>query len=65
MNNKAQVFKQAVNLDHSLKKNPEKLNQMCEFIENIFSTGAAERAPEIANRHECWYIPIFAVTHLK
>ncbi|XP_061182344.1 uncharacterized protein LOC133190668 [Saccostrea echinata] len=65
MNNKTQVFKRACNLDHSLKKNPEKLKQMCEFMENIFNTGAAEKAPEVARGHECWYIPIFAVTHPK
>nr|XP_034328410.1 uncharacterized protein LOC117689956 [Crassostrea gigas] len=64
-NNMAQVFRRAINLDNSLKRNPEKLKQMCEFMENIFNTGAAERAPEIPNGHECWYIPIFAVTHPK
>ncbi|XP_052696124.1 uncharacterized protein LOC128174669 [Crassostrea angulata] len=64
-NNRAQVFRRAINLDNSLKRNPEKLKQMCEFMENIFNTGAAERAPEIPNGHECWYIPIFAVTHPK
>ncbi|XP_055997868.1 uncharacterized protein LOC125646037 [Ostrea edulis] len=65
VNNKTQVFKRAINLDHSLRKNPEKLKQMCEFMENIFQTGAAERAPEIPKGQECWYIPIFAVAHPK
>ena len=32
---------------------------------NIFSSGAAEEAPSISDGRECWYIPIFGVTHPK
>ena len=63
MNNKVQVLKRAINLDLSLKKDPVKLEKMCDFMENIFNTGAAEKAPDVPEDHECWYIPIFGVTH--
>jgi hypothetical protein len=47
MNNKVQVLKRAINLDLSLKKDPEKLEKMCDLMENIFNTGAAEKAPDV------------------
>ncbi|KAK3100574.1 hypothetical protein FSP39_022032 [Pinctada imbricata] len=64
-NNQSQVYKRAVSLDSSLKRNPEKLKKMVEFMDVILGNGAAERAPPITDGRECWYIPIFGVVHPK
>lgn len=47
-NSKSQVLKRTINLDQSLKKNPNKLPQMCDLMKDIFDTGAAERGPVLS-----------------
>lgn len=36
---------------------------MCDFMKDIFDTGAAERAPELSGEHQSWYLSIYEVTH--
>ena len=63
--NRLQVLKRAQNLDASLRRNPVKLQHMVEFMDKVFSSGAAERAQPLSGDKESWYLPIFGVYHPK
>ncbi|XP_052761778.1 uncharacterized protein LOC128204401 [Mya arenaria] len=64
--NKEQVFKRAVSLKKSLEQNPEKCQQLVQFMQKIFDNGAAEKAPtRDEDGKENWYLPLFGVYHPK
>ena len=60
---KSQVYKRSNQLRPTFEKNPNKLSQMCEYMKDIFDTGAAERAPELQENISPGTSPIFGVMH--
>lgn len=61
-NNRSQAWKRAKILDSSLRKNPLKRDHFITFMNKVFMSGAAEKAPTIIPE-ECWYLPLFGVYH--
>ncbi|VDI49538.1 Hypothetical predicted protein [Mytilus galloprovincialis] len=64
-NNYEQARKRAENLGRSLKRDPKKLEDFLQFMENILKNNHAELAPPIKDGEEVWYLPIFGVYHAK
>ncbi|XP_062593639.1 uncharacterized protein LOC134255146, partial [Saccostrea cucullata] len=64
-NNKEQALKRTYSLLTSFKRDHVKMNLAIKFMENVFSHGFAEEAPEVQEGEECWYLPIFPVFHPK
>lgn len=57
--------KRAQLLSKSLKKQPQKCEDFCKFMDDMFKNGHAEVAPPLKNQEEHWYLPIFGVYHPK
>ncbi|XP_022345684.2 uncharacterized protein LOC111113788 [Crassostrea virginica] len=64
-NNKSQAMKRARSFDCSLQRDPLKRQHVLEFMDKIFTSGHAEKAPVIPPDQECWYLPMFGVYHPK
>ena len=63
-NNRQQAFKRAMNLHHSLQRDPEKKKHLVTFMGKILDSKSAEVAP-IGTNSECWYLPLFGVYNRK
>ena len=50
-------------LDQSLRKDPIKSDHFITFMDKMLCNARAERAPELQEDEECWYIPIFGIYH--
>jgi len=64
-NNRSQASKRAEMLEGSLKRDPQKMEHFCQFMQNLFDKGFAEEAPPLPEHAERWYLPIFGVYHPK
>ncbi|XP_062570928.1 uncharacterized protein LOC134232947 [Saccostrea cucullata] len=64
-NNNEQALKRTYSLLTSFNQDPVKMNLAIKFMENLFTHGFAEEAPEVQEGEECWYLPIFPVFHPK
>ena len=67
-NNKEQAVQRFKASDRSLRKNPTKLQHLVTFMDKIFSSGAAEKAPEVESGKPCtgeWYLPLFGIYNPK
>ena len=62
-NNREQAVSRAMSFDASLRMDSRKRQHVSEFIEALFDNGHAERAPDIDNDTECWYLPLFGIYH--
>jgi len=60
-NNRPQALKRAKLLDTNLRRNPDKMQHFLKFMDNIFSNGHAELAPELKPGEGCCFLPIFGV----
>ncbi|KAK3088225.1 hypothetical protein FSP39_016350 [Pinctada imbricata] len=57
------ALKRAQMLDQSLRKDPIKRDHFITFMDKMLRNAHAERAPELREDEECWYIPIFGIYH--
>ncbi|KAK3088641.1 hypothetical protein FSP39_021780 [Pinctada imbricata] len=64
-NNRSQALNRALSLDRSLHRSSTKKEHVSEFMNRIFEKGHAEKAPDIPDTKERWYLPMFGVYHPK
>ncbi|XP_052810470.1 uncharacterized protein LOC128238519 [Mya arenaria] len=64
-NNRSQALLRVKSLQTNLSKHPLKRQHFVDFMGNLLANGHAEKAPELDNATECWYLPIFGVYHPK
>ena len=64
-NNKTQALQRARSFDKNLRHNPDKFEHVKEFMLKLFDRGHAEKAPELKDDKERWYLPMFGVYHPK
>ena len=64
-NNKTQALQRARSFDKNLRHNPDKFEHVREFMLKLFDRGHAEKAPELKDDKERWYLPMFGVYHPK
>lgn len=62
-NNRSAVQRRAKILGSSLSKDTAKRQLFLKFMEKVFQSGHAEKAPNLLPEEECWYLPIFGVFH--
>lgn len=62
-NNREYAYGRLKTLRRNLEKKPEMKTHLVEFMQNIFDSNHAERAPALEEGKECWYLPIFGVYH--
>ena len=58
-------MKRARSFDSSLQLDPLKRQHVLEFMDKIFISGHAVKAPVISLDQECWYLSTFGVYHPK
>lgn len=64
-NNKPQAMNRTLSLDRSLRYNPTKREHVSDFMDKILQRGHAEKATEILDSKERWYLPMFGIYHPK
>ncbi|XP_062600197.1 uncharacterized protein LOC134261817 [Saccostrea cucullata] len=64
-NNREQAMKRTLSFLASCKRNKLKMEHAISFMNKVFSKGHAEKAPELKDGEECWFLPIFGVYHAK
>ena len=64
-NNQTQALQRARSFDKNLRHNPDKFEHVKEFMLKLFDRGHAEKAPELKDDKERWYLPMFGVYHPK
>jgi len=62
-NNREQAERRANILHKNLMRNPSKQQQFLTFMQRTFDNGHAEKAPQLEENEECWYLPVFGVHH--
>ncbi|XP_052799373.1 uncharacterized protein LOC128230989 [Mya arenaria] len=62
-NNRVAAERRAKTLDYNLRKDENKRKMFTNFMEKVFENGHAELAPTLLPDQECWYLPVFGVTH--
>ena len=62
-NNLTQALQRARNLQRSLLKDTVKVQQFTDFMQKMLDNGHAEKAPNLRDDEEFWFLPIFAVCH--
>ncbi|XP_021346186.1 uncharacterized protein LOC110445733 [Mizuhopecten yessoensis] len=64
-NNRSQALRRAGSLDRCLRHNDVKRAHVIDFMKKLFDRGHAEKAPDISDDEECWFLPMFGVYHPK
>ncbi|XP_061169198.1 uncharacterized protein LOC133178524 [Saccostrea echinata] len=64
-NNKEAAERRARSFDASLKHNGQKREHVIDFMQKLFDNNHAEKAPDLDEGNECWYLPLFGVYHTK
>lgn len=59
-NNREYTYSRLKTLRRKREKKPEMKTHFVEFMQNIFDSNHAERAPALEEDKECWYLPIMA-----
>jgi len=64
-NNFLLCLRRAKTLDRSLQSDIVKREHFLEFMQNLIDNNHAEIAPQLKERSECWYLPVFGIYHPK
>ncbi|XP_061192133.1 uncharacterized protein LOC133200331 [Saccostrea echinata] len=64
-NNKEAAERRARSFDASLKHNEQKREHVIDFMQKLFVNNHTEKAPDLDEGNECWYLPLLGVYHPK